>query len=290
MTDEAQPRMHVRNPETDEVLRQVGRNVVNFQQIELLLKYLNANARWRAPASQLSTHLQKQTELINRKTMGDLAGRLFDNVLLPATEDEDDDEESEHITEAWLGFHFHLETDAEFVDRHDKEMRALVDARNDLIHHFLPRWHAAVGGDTQNALGYLDSQNVQTLSMLERLQGWTRTLDSGKQQHFEFLTSDEGQRQLELAFLRSTRLVLMLGQLAFRTPREDGWISLSTAGSLIKQTAPRELEDLEARLGCSSLKSVLLATELFDVKDEPTRNGGRATVYRINDKFELQLQ
>ncbi|RYE42935.1 MAG: hypothetical protein EOP24_30790 [Hyphomicrobiales bacterium] len=286
MTDKAQPRMHVRNPETDEVLRRVGRNVVNFQQVELLLKYLNTHARWRAPVSQLSTHLEKQSELINRKTMGDLAGRLFDNVLLPATEDE----ENERITEAWFGFHFHLETDAEFVDRHDKEMRALVDARNDLVHHFLPRWHAAVGGDAQNALAYLDSQNVQTLSMLERLQGWTRTLDSGKQQHFEFLTSEEGQRQLELAFLRSTQLVAMLGQLALRTPREDGWMLLSTAGSLIKQRAPRELEDLEVRLGCSSLKSVLLATELFDVKDEPTRNGGRATVYRINDKFELQLQ
>ena len=38
MSEEAAPRAHVRTPETDEVLRRIGRNVVIFQQVLDLLK------------------------------------------------------------------------------------------------------------------------------------------------------------------------------------------------------------------------------------------------------------
>jgi hypothetical protein len=79
-----------------------------------------------------------------------------------------------------------LDADAEFVDRHGSEMRALVDARNDLIHHFLPRWHSAVSGGTEAALDYLDSQWAEARRMME------------------FLGSPEGLRQVELAFLRGS--------------------------------------------------------------------------------------
>ena len=81
----------------------------------------------------------------------------------------------------------------------------------------------------------------------------------------------------------------MLGQIALQTPRKDGWMLLSTAGQLIKRDAPAELEDLYERFGYSSLKSVLQATELFDIREEPTPGGGQRTVYRINEQYELHV-
>ncbi|MGY4828582.1 hypothetical protein ACVNIS_08400 [Sphaerotilaceae bacterium SBD11-9] len=285
MSDESVPRGHTRTPETDEVLRRIGRNVMNFQQVEYLLKYLNTHAAFSAPASGLAARFQKHAEVMDTKTMGDLAGKLVNNVLrLPA------DEPAGEIDEAWIGFRFSIETDAEFVERHDKEMRALVDARNDLIHHFMLRWQSAVKGDTDGALAYLDAQRDDTMRMMERLQGWAQTVSLGKQQLAEFWSSPEGQRQFDLAFLRSSRLVVMLGEIAMQTPRTDGWTLLSTAGQLIKRAAPAELDDLRKRFGNATLTGVLLATELFDVADEPTQGGGTRTIYRINERYELHVQ
>lgn len=77
----------------------------------------------------------------------------------------------------------------------------------------------------------------------------------------------------------------MLGQVAMATPRADGWTLLSTAGNLIKRESPEELQDLRKRFGQASLKAILLATELFDVGEETTANGGTTTIYRINERW-----
>ena len=286
MSDEAAPRAHVRTPETDEVLRRIGRNVLNLQQVEYLLKFLIAHSELMGPPRELSARFETQTAAVQKKTMGELAGRLVDNVLQPQLEHE----APTGIEEIWMGFRFSIGTDAEFVDRHDREMRALIDARNDLVHHFLPRWQSAVDGDTLSALAYLDAQRDETMRMMERLQGWARSLEAGKKDLASYWASPEGERQMELAFLRGSRLVAMLGEIAMRTARSDGWALLSTAGNLTKREASAELEHLRNRFGHSTLKGVLVATELFDVAEEPTSSGGTRTVYRINERYELHDQ
>jgi hypothetical protein len=42
-------------PETDEVLRRVGRNLVIFQQVEQALKFLTTHARFHPPARVCGT-------------------------------------------------------------------------------------------------------------------------------------------------------------------------------------------------------------------------------------------
>ena len=123
----------------------------------------------------------------------------------------------------------------------------------------------------------------------ERLEGWARSVEVGKKHLAEYWASPEGQHQFELGFLRCSRLVVMLGEIATRTPRADGWVVLATAANVITREAPAELTDLRKRFGCSTLKGVLLATELFDVTDEPTPGGGTRTIYRINGRYELHI-
>jgi len=143
-----------------------------------MLKHLNANASVHGPASQLEERMEAQKTAMHRKTMGELAGKMVTHVLQAPPEHQTPDE----ITEPWIGFHFTVETDTQFIDQHDQEMRALVDARNDLIHHFLPRWHSAVDGDTETALAYLDAQRDETFRMMDRLKGWVKALDEGRRQ------------------------------------------------------------------------------------------------------------
>jgi hypothetical protein len=273
-----------RTPATDEVLRRVGRNLVIFQQVENVLKFLTTHARFHAPASQFAKRFAKHAESIRRKSMGDLADKLTDTVL---THDEHDTT-PDAIDEAWFGFRFTIETDAESVARHEAELKELVDRRNELVHHFLPQWRAAVGGGAEAALTWLDAQREVAVGILDRLQGWARTVETARKEHAAFLASDEGARQMEQLFLRSSRLVVMLGQVAMATPRSDRWTLLASAGHLIKREAPEELQDLRKRFGHATLKAVLLATELFDVAEEPTPGGGTRTIYRINERWTLE--
>lgn len=273
-----------RTPATDEVLRRVGRNLVIFQQVEHALNFLTTHARFHAPASQFAERFAKHAESIGKKSMGDLAGKLTGTVLVQDERDATPDT----IDEAWFGFRFTIETDAESVARHEAELKELVDRRNELVHHFLPRWQAAVGGDAETALAWLDAQREAAVGMLDRLQGWARTVETARKEHAAFLASEEGARQMELMFLRSSRLVVMLGQIAMATPRPDGWTLLATAGHLIKREAPDELEGLRARSGHATLKAVLQATELFDVAEEMTPGGGTRTIYRINERWKLE--
>ena len=196
LNDTSQPRGLERTLERDEVLRRIGRNVVNFQVVEAMLKHLNATASVHGPASELAERMETQRTAVHRKTMGELAGRMVTHVLQAPPEHQTPDE----ISEPWVGFHFSVETDAQFIDQQDQEMRALVDARNDLIHHFLPRWYSAVDGDAEAALAYLDAQRDETCRMLDRLKCWVTTMDEGRKQLAAFLASPEGERQLELGF------------------------------------------------------------------------------------------
>lgn len=102
LNEENHPRRLERTPETDEVMRRIGRNVVNFQMVEAMLKHLNAHASVHAPASQLATRMEEQRAAEHKKTMGELAGRMMSNVLQARPNHQTPDE----IDEPWFGFGF----------------------------------------------------------------------------------------------------------------------------------------------------------------------------------------
>ena len=282
--NEFAPQVHARTPKTDELLRRVGRNLVVFQQIEYLLKHLTTHSAVAGPIHRIPEIIQARAAVAGRKTMGTLAGDLLENVLGAPP----DAQPPAEIDQPWACLGSSIDSNAEWVDNLDRELRALVYARNELIHHFLPRWESAIDGDADDSLAYLDAQWDEAKRMLERLYLWTRSMDIVRMQAAEFWASPEAEQQIELAFLRSSPLAVMLGEIAMQTAREDGWTLLSAAGQSIKQSAPLELQKLRARFGHANLKGVLLATGVFDVVDEPTPGGGTRTIYRINERYELR--
>lgn len=275
-----------RLPEVDEVLRRIGRNLLLFQHIEHLLKHLMSNARFEGTVASAQSNHEERRAKIHKQTLGQLAGQFVDDVLADAGERGS----PENLNEAWFSFEFTIQTDSAFVEQHTAEMKAIVDARNDLIHHFLPRWSPASEESTQTALAYLDEQRATALPMRDRLLGFAKSLQDAATAHAEFMASAEGARQFELQWLRHSRLVLLLGELATRTNRSDGWTVLATAGQIVWREEPDELEHMAERYGHRTLKKLLQATELFDIEEESTVRGGTRTIYRINPRFELQIQ
>ncbi len=286
MTGTSTPAEPHRTPEIDEVFRRIGRNLLLFQHIEHLLKQLMASARIEGTLQSMQTKLDERRAKIQKQTLGQLAGQFVDDVLADAGERDG----PENVDEAWFSFGFSIQADSAFVEQHTAEMKAVVDARNDLIHHFLPRWSPASDDSTREALAYLDEQRARALPMRDRLLGFVNSVQSAAKAHAEFMTSPEGAREIELLWLRHSRLVLLLGEIAQKTPRADGWTVLASAGNILRQRAPEELEQIQERYGHRTLKKLMLATELFDIEEEPTPGGGARTVYRINPRFELQIQ
>jgi hypothetical protein len=285
MTDQTGSGEQTRTPEIDEVLRRIGRNLLLFQHVEHLLKHLMAASRFEGTAASMQANLEQRRSKIHKQTLGQLAGQFVDDVLADAGERD----APENLEEAWFSFGFTIQTDSAFVEQHMAEMKAVVDARNDLIHHYLPRWSPASGDSNEAALAYLDEQRAKALPMRDRLQDFVKSLQDAATAYAQYMASPEGARNFELMWLRHSRLVLMLGELATKTDRDDGWMILSTACNVVRQQEPTELVDLHKRFGHRTLKKLMQATELFDIEEEPTPRGGTRTVFRINPRFQLEI-
>jgi hypothetical protein len=70
----------------DEVLRKVGRNVLLFQQIEALLKFLVANHRRDGSTLNFQERQQQRTEKAHKQMMGKLVEQFTDGILSDAGE------------------------------------------------------------------------------------------------------------------------------------------------------------------------------------------------------------
>jgi hypothetical protein len=188
MNSGAPPEPSGRTPEIDEVQRRVGRNVLLFQRIEYLLKYLNTHAAFMGPASEFVGEIEGRAQEYHRKTMGELAGRLVKSFLAPPA---DEDDPPDDIDEIWFASRTSIEIDAESLERHKAEMRTLVDGRNELVHNFLSRLRPPPEGNVTEALDYLEVQREEGLRLMRRLEGWAYSVEAGLKQWAEYVASPE---------------------------------------------------------------------------------------------------
>lgn len=260
----------------DEVLRKVGRNVLLFQQIEELLKFLVANHCLAGTPINLVERREKR--MGKRQTMGKLSGQYLNGILSDAGVAI---EEPKDATQAWMSFIFSITDDNDFMESQRADLELMVRERNDLVHHFLPRWHPGSLEQMTAASDYLDQQREKVLPMLEHLKSVAKSLRQAQEAVVAFLASDEGERLLELARLQNSPLVVLLREVTMQKTRPDGWTSLADAGQFARTHESDEVAHMKERYGHSTLKRLLIASELFDVLDEPLTNGGFRTLYRV---------
>jgi len=268
----------------DDVLRKVGRNVFLFQQLEQLLKFIVANGSLTGFASELKTLKKEQENKVNKQTMGTLVGQYVEN---SNPESDTQSTEPEEIDEAYFSFSFRIECDDDYYESRKEALSKLVSERNDLIHHLLPRFDMK-SAQSCRALGQeLDEKSDQIRLEINRLKATAKALIDGRKATADYFQSEEGKKELEISFLRQSRLVLMLGDIATQMSREDGWALISSAGHLIKEHAPEELDQMKEKHGYSSLMKLIQASEIFDIHEEVTPKGGARILYRLKAGWEL---
>lgn len=260
----------------DEVLRRVGRNLLLFQQIEALFKHLLAAHKAEGTPENFQERQQKEHKTINRSMMGSLVEKYGKEFLQDAGTDLADEDHPA----GWLSFKFQLVAESDVIVKLQHDMDLMTHARNELVHGFLPRWQPDSVERLEGALTYLDQQRENAIPMLEHLRESARHLDEGRRLMLEFVSSGEHERLMELAWLQSSPLVKLLQRVATNLPRQDGWTYLALAGHVAMRDLPDEVKNIKERYGMATFKRLLLASEMFEVRDEALPGGGTRTIYR----------
>jgi len=261
----------------DEVLQKIGRNLVNFQKIELMLKHLIANGRVSGYMSELKQIQEKKLECVKKKTLGTLVGEFVETTFQSG---DSSPEPTSELIEPHFSFSFSVGADADFYESKKRELKSLVDDRNDLIHHLLPRFNTESIDSCLEIRDYLDQQRERLIPEFEYLKSVVESLEEGRKATAAYLASEEGQKDFEIGFLQQSSLVQLLLNVSVQKPRPDGWTFLTTAIQQLRQILPGEIEQLSARWNYQSLPELMVASELFDLAKENLSNGGYRWVYR----------
>ncbi|GAA0856307.1 OST-HTH/LOTUS domain-containing protein [Aliiglaciecola litoralis] len=262
----------------DDVLRKIGRNMMLFQHLEYLLKYVVANGNWSGLASELENNKAKKEKAIKNQTMGQLVGQFLES---SNPDHEADSNEPEELKEAYISFSFSIETDSKSYASQEVAWKKFVSERNELIHHLLPKFDTKSKSSCDELSIKLDTQSEVIRRKIKEIQSLVEALDKGRKELASYFASDEVRREVDLNFLTQSRLAMALVDIANQLGNEDGWVLLSSAGQIIKQNIPDELALLNANYGFEKLKDFMLATELFEFNEEQTSRGGVRIFYKL---------
>lgn len=262
----------------DKVLGRIGRNVVLFQELERILKFLALAQRCSAPVSKLQVDRDNRSTTMREHTLGQLAGRPLDKLYAgSATESSARD----GIAEPWLTFTFQIESDADSIEASRRSLSGLVKERNELIHHLLGCWNPHDVESCHALSEDLDEQRSRIILEIERYRAYANGLKELAKECQAFIESDEGRKQFDLAFLQQSRLAALLASITNEHARKDGWTLLSTAGHYLRQLIPDEFARMKDAHGEGSLQKLVIATDLFEVVTEQIPKGGSRALYRI---------
>ncbi|EGR2549186.1 hypothetical protein DX888_00855 [Vibrio alginolyticus] len=261
----------------ENVQQQIGRNMLNFQRLEHLLKVTLSNQSFSGGFSGLHSAICKKQDTIKTQTLGQLVGQYIEESI---TTDELSEIELKDSDEPQFSFRFGTQLTPDDYAEKRKLLLELVNERNQLIHHFLPRLDPSSGESLEELSSELDKQNQRVTTEIRFLQSTMKELDEVRRAISDFIKSGAFGKKFELIWLQQSELVIILSDIASQISRTDGWSSLPLAGKLLKNNFPEVAVGMKERYGYKSLKKLLLATEIFEVVDEQTKRGGTIQLFR----------
>ena len=176
----------------NEVLRKIGRNVLLYQQVEHILKYLVSNGRISGNVDTLKSSLEKRKSSVAKRTMGMVAGDFFAEIL---GEYDSLETNPENPSKAQLSINFRIETEEKHFELRQDKIAALVADRNELIHHLMPKLNTDSVETWIETGRHLDLQREKIIPELEYLQKIAQQFSSMRKELGEYLMSPEGRRQ-----------------------------------------------------------------------------------------------
>ncbi|MGB5079949.1 MAG: hypothetical protein WBO23_04310 [Burkholderiales bacterium] len=153
----------------DLTLQKIGRNVVNFQKMEAMLKFILKVANFAAPISKGLEHFETQAKLHRTKPMGhlvDLAAKALHGEAPSVPKD---------AREVWVTHSVSL-SDGSQLKEWRKEFRRIVRERNSLIHRRLATWNPGSIESCRSLCEELDAQRERIRPAYEHLESVVKVI------------------------------------------------------------------------------------------------------------------
>lgn len=266
----------------DDVLRKIGRNLMLLQEVEGMLKTLLTQSSAQAgPDPAIEMQQAKRNEMLAKQTLGALAGQFTKEVFAP--KDETTSESEPEFPAGYVTFKYSIQADEAYLQQRTASLKLVVDERNELVHHFLPKWTRGLLESARAADQHLDQQHGRILVEFETLKAHLEAMQRSRVLLHSFMSSPEYERQMEKQWLQSSRIVHLLAEMSRRAVNADGWVQLDAAGQALWVNAREDMSSLRAMYGYPKLKPLLVASEVFEMRDQPLSDGCSRVQFRLKN-------
>lgn len=257
----------------DMIHRKIGRNIMLFQKMEGLLKYINLHNQIASPLSLFKSTVDKNIQDVSNKTMGQLVTAHInpDNARLT--------DEPDVLIEPHVSIEFDMSP--AYYDNKRQVLKDIVDERNDLVHHSYSSFDMSTSDSRKEIMHQLDKQKKRIQSEISDLQNITNSIDKAKNIFHNYLKTGKIGNDFNPFFSKEVQLGIILSEISRDIARKDGWASLGEAGKIIRKTVPDEMKNLKKKYGYKSLKQLLMKAGIFDLKEVPTKNESTMLFYRV---------
>jgi len=162
-------------------LQKIGRNVVNFQKIEAMLKVFVSENNFKAPINKLEETLEERKQRFEKQSLGKLTEEYFKSFASMESIHNYPDERSE----AWMSLSVQIENEDGTLPQQKDAINFLVSERNRLIHQMLAEFNPASTDSCNDLIMELDKQDEMIQREYKNLQYLLKAFHEAKKELFK---------------------------------------------------------------------------------------------------------
>lgn len=255
----------------NEIHRKVGRLILLFQKIELILKDLIARNHIVARQSELM-YVYNERLLENSKcTLGNLIN-FFSNSFYKESQ-----EDSEGIVTNEILISYDMSSKSEDFDGAFQQLKSLVDSRNFIVHNLLEKFETETIEQCIKLELFIDDEFKKAKTFFEELSDFYDLMAFGAT-----CCESEDFKNFILNFSKADDLSRELASDIFEScKREDGWAVLHKAENLLREQHNESYNDRKLKYGYKSIIKIMELSNLFKFRNETISRGGFRILYRL---------
>jgi hypothetical protein len=257
----------------NEVLQKIGRNLLLFQQAELLIKRLRSIGSISGRPGEASESIEKRASSCEKMTLGQLVNLFVDNHCMGESSAPEASSAVDSVggaDEARFSVHFTLGGTEGYSAARRQALADMVAERNELVHHLLLKLDRDSLESCLQAGTHLDEQRQKILPEIRRLQ-----------EDLKNVTEVLGREQLFLPEIQQSSLITNLADIAGKTQGPEEWTPLGPATKQLEDFPREKIDSLLTQFGMKSLTQLLEASQRFETQVEEGGNGKHRTLYRL---------
>ncbi len=267
-----------------QVEQKIGRNLLLFQQAELLIKRLRSIGTYSARPGEAYESIEKRASTCEKMTFGQVVNLFVDNHCIgesAAPVGCSDANSDHHSAEARLSIHFTLGGTEGYPEARKQALAEMVAERNGLVHHLLLKLDRDSLESCLQVCTYLDEQRQKILPEIHLLQEDLKNVTKDLETILNHLMSPKGMEQLFLPEIQQSSLIKNLVDIAAENPDPEQWTPLGPATKQLEDFPREKIDSLLTQFEMKSLTQLLVASQRFETRVEQLGNGKHRTLYRL---------